>query len=72
MESLPLDCCVPRLALFVGGPADGTLRMIAADEVGMAISHVYLPDSDGATSHMYGAVLGVSAEYRYLGPLNAS
>jgi hypothetical protein len=29
-----------RLALFVGGPADGLLRMVTVDEVGLPVSHV--------------------------------
>jgi len=60
-----------RLALFVGGPADGLLRMITLDDIGLPISHVYVPDPDGITRHMYGAVLGADAEYQYLGPLAA-
>lgn len=71
MESRLHGHGVARLALFVGGPADGTLRMTAVDECGMPIPHVYVPDQDGTARHLYGAVLGVAAEYRYLGPLAA-
>ena len=60
-----------RLALFVGGPADGLLRVITLDQIGLPITHVYVPDPDGVTRHMYGAVLGSDAEYQYLGPLAA-
>lgn len=58
-----------RLALFVGGPADGLMRMVAVDEFGLPIPHIYVPDADGVTRHMYGAVLGADAEFQYLGPL---
>ena len=60
-----------RLALFVGGPADGQLRMIATDESALPAVHVYLADHDGVTQHMYGLVLGTDAEFQYLGPLTA-
>ena len=59
------------LALFVGGPADALLRMVAVDETGMPISHVYVPDEDGVTRHMYGVALGTDAVFEYLGPLAA-
>lgn len=58
-----------RLALFVGGPVDGFLRMVEVDENWSVITHVYVADVDGVTRHMYGAAIGTRAEYRYLGSL---
>lgn len=66
-----MDARGSALARFVSGPADGLLRMVALDETGRPFSHMYLPDDDGVTRHLYGAVLG-ALEYQYLGSLKAA
>ncbi len=70
MESKQHSCHQSRPAHFVGGPADGTMRLTEIDESGFLITHVYVPDEDPNWRHLYGLVYG-AAEYRYLGPLAA-
>ncbi len=72
VESGQHSCTQSTLALFVGGPADGTLRMTELDECGLPLTHVYVADEDPTRRHMYGAFCGARAEYRYLGPLAAA
>jgi len=61
-------------AFFVGGPLARTSALIALESTGFPPAHMSVPDPDGVTKHLYGALLGEEScvtLLRYLGPLSS-